>query len=627
MIPDEVVEEVRARADLVEVVGESVPLKRSGKDWKGRCPFHEDRTPSFYVVPAKGFYTCFGCGASGDVFDFVMKRAGLDFVEAVKQVGSRFGVEVREVGREEEAVDPFRSHYEANAFAREHYRSRLTDPEGGRRAREYLEERGIDGATAERFGMGFAPDEWRGLREAAAVHGIPDDLLLEVGLVTTSERSPEPYDRFRNRIVFPVESVSGKVIAFGGRVLGTSGKGIPKYLNSPESPIYHKGGHLYALGWNRHAIRKEGVALVVEGYMDVVALAAAGVGHAVATLGTALTPEQARLLRRYTDRALLLFDSDDAGLRATFRGADILLAAGIHPSVVTLPRGEDPDTVVRSEGEEGLRRYLEGALDVMDRKLQLLDEKGFFGSIDRIRVAVDKLLPTIRAAVDPALRDIYVSKVAERTGVRRRTLDEELERSPAPAAAGAGGGWGDRTHHGGGSAGDPRGLTAGRGGGSGGRRSRTIPARGAERELLLVLLRARDWMDRALERIGPEEFRDPVWRTIFQALVEDPEMVAPPPGMEEEAARRLGELLASPEELEHTERIFEDSLRSLQDRAMQERQDRLMERLQAEADPEERRRLAQALQALRKERPGRWRVGRRGSPREPGDDIPTKEGV
>ena len=611
MIPDEVVEEVRARADLVEVVGESVPLKRSGKDWKGKCPFHEDRTPSFYVVPAKGFYNCFGCGASGDVFDLVMKRTGLDFIETVKQVGARFGVEVREVGRTEEAEDPLRSHHEANAFAREYYRSRLAHPEEGKRGRAYLQERGIDQETSDRFGLGFAPDEWRGLREAAAVHEIPDELLLEVGLITTSERSSEPYDRFRNRIIFPIESVSGKVVAFGGRVLGGAGKGVPKYLNSPESPVYHKGQQLYALGWNRHAIRKEGVALVVEGYMDVVALSAGGVDHAVATLGTALTPEQAHLLKRYTQRALLLFDSDEAGLRATFRGADVLLAAGIHPSVVTLPRGEDPDTLIRKEGAKGLRRYLDGALDVMDRKLQLLDEKGFFGSIERIRLAVDKLLPTIRAAVDPSLRDIYVSRVAERTGVRRETLEVEIRSRPSSSSIGGGsppGNGGDGHGRGGTRAPESPGSGPGRTAktvGGRGKQTRVIPPLGAERTLLLVLLRARDWMDRALERIGPEEFRDPVWRAIFQALVENPELAAPSPDMGEEEARRLDELLASPEELDHTGQIFEDCIRSLQDRAVRERRGELMARLQAEADPEERRRLAQALQELSRERPGR----------------------
>ena len=330
MISDGVVDEVRLRADLVEVVGEVVPLKRSGKDWKGQCPFHEDRSPSFYVVPDKGFYKCFGCGEAGDVFSFLMKRQGMEFLDAVRHLGERYGVEIREV-KGKEAEDPHRALYEANAFACEWFRARLLDPEVGQVARAYLEGRGIGAEVWERFSIGYAPDDWRQLRDAAAKHGIGDDLLIEVGLLTTSERSREPYDRFRGRVIFPIESSSGRIVGFGGRVLDGGGPGVPKYLNSPESPIYHKGALLYGLSWNRNAIRREGVALIVEGYMDVVALASAGIENAVAALGTAITDDHARLINRYTGKALLLFDSDAAGEKASFRAADILLAWGIHP--------------------------------------------------------------------------------------------------------------------------------------------------------------------------------------------------------------------------------------------------------------------------------------------------------
>jgi len=600
MIRDEVVEEVRARADLVEVVSEKVDLKRSGKDWKGRCPFHEDRTPSFYVVPVKGFYTCFGCGASGDVFDFIMRQEGMEFVEAVKHLGARYGVDVPELSaRDEASEDPLRLHYEANAFAREYFQRCLNDPEGGAGARAYLDARGIDENTRERFGIGFAPDAWRGLREAAGVHGIPDWILEEVGLLTRSERSPEPYDRFRNRILFPIESGTGRVLGFGGRVLGAVASGVPKYLNSPETVLYHKGEHLYALGWNVHAIRKEGVALLTEGYMDVVSLAAGGVGHAVAVLGTALTPEQARLLRRYAPRVVLLFDSDEAGLKATFRAADILLAVGIHPAVATLPKGEDPDSLIRKAGKKGIQEVLDAALDVVDRKLQLLDEKGFFRTIDGVRVAVDKLLPTLRATIDPTLRDIYVSRVSERCGVRRETLEEELEGPSAPSPS-----RGPRPEPGG-----ARGGSMGQGPQASGERpaprTRGLPPLGAERKLLLVLLRSRDWVDRALERIGPEEFQDPAWRAIFHALLEDPGLTAPPPGMSETPAARLEELLSSTEDLEHTERIFEDCLWALQDRALRARQKEVRARLETETDSEVREDLMRQLQQLSRERGGR----------------------
>ena len=220
MIPDEQVEEVRARSDIVAVIGEFVPLTRAGKDYRALCPFHEEKTPSFYVVPSKGFYKCFGCGESGDVFSFLMKRMGLDFTEAVKYAGRKAGVRVREVKARPEFLDPNRHLHEANAFAREYYRERLTGEDTGEAARRYLERRGIGAEVAELFGIGFAPDEWHGLRTAAARHGIDDATLLDAGLVTTSERSEEPYDRFRGRIVFPIEGLTGKVIAFGGRLFG-----------------------------------------------------------------------------------------------------------------------------------------------------------------------------------------------------------------------------------------------------------------------------------------------------------------------------------------------------------------------------------------------------------------------
>ena len=603
MIPDEVVEEVRARADLIEVVGESVQLTRSGKDWKGKCPFHDDRTPSFYVVPDKGFYNCFGCGESGDLFAFVMKRTGMEFLDAVRHLGERFGVEIREVNSAgADGEEPFRLHYEANALAQAWFRGRLLDPAAGERARKYLEGRGIDDATAERFGVGWAPDDWHGLGGAASKHGFSEDLLLEIGLLTTSERSAEPYDRFRGRLVFPIESVVGRVVAFGGRVLDGGGKGHPKYLNSPESPIYRKSEVLYGLGWNRNAIRREGCALVVEGYMDVVALAASGVTHAVATLGTAMTDEHAQLLARYAKKVLLLFDSDEAGLRATFRAADALLAHGVHPSVVTFPPGEDPDTVVRAEGKDGLERYVDSAVDVLDRKLQLLDENGYFGSIDRVRIAVDKLLPTLRATKDSTLRDIYTSRVAERTGVRRETLEAEVVKGQDGLARA-----GRTLPHG-------PGRQDTRSGRAGGRLRPNLSRLGAERQLLLMLLRSRGWLDRALERIGPGEFREPAYRAIFEALVENPGLEGPTEGLLPEAALAFEGLLGDPQDVEHPQQAFLDCLSVLEDRALQKQYDELERDLRAAGSEEDKRKLLEQLDELRRVRRGRWNVVRREGP-------------
>jgi DNA primase len=386
--------------------------------------------------------------------------------------------------------------------------------------------------------LGYAPDEWRALRDAATKLGLDEDLLVEVGLLGRRERDNEAYDRFRGRIIFPIEGLSGKVIAFGGRILdGADRKDAPKYLNSPESPIYHKGRNLYGMSWARHAIRREESAVVVEGYMDVVSLAAHGFENVVAPLGTAMTPEQAKLLGRYTQRIFLLFDSDAAGLKATFRAGDVLLEESLHPAVVTLPPGEDPDTMVRRHGSDALRRHLDDAVDVLDRKLQILSEKDFFSSIERTREAVDRLLPTLRAAADPALRDIYVAKVADRTGVRRETLEAELRKAPAGVSR-------------------PRAEapSAPRPG------APRMPKPGGERTLLLLMTKSADYVERAGERLGTEDFVDPAYRAIFQALLDEPELRSPPTSMDPVAAQRLQELLDDPEELAHAGRVFDDAV-------------------------------------------------------------------
>lgn len=546
MIPDPVVEEVRARADIVEIVGEHVPLKRAGKEFRALCPFHTEKTPSFYVVPSKGFYKCFGCGESGDVFTFLMKRQGLEFQDAVRVLAARVGVEIpdeRAVRREEDAHRAVR---EAVAFAADYYRRTLWESAAGERARRYLAGRGIEREAAERFQLGAAPDEWRALRDAARKHGIADEVLLDAGLIKRSERSEEPYDRLRDRLVFPICDVAGRVVAFGGRVLGRAAEAVPKYLNSPDTPIYRKGHLLYGLNWARGAIRRDGAALVVEGYMDYVSLAARGLENVVAGLGTAITPEQAGLLARYSRTAYLLYDSDPAGLRATFRAGDALLRAGVHPLVVTLPPGEDPDSVVRAGGAQALRPSLDGAVDVLERKLQILAEHGYLEGADGLRRALDRLLPTLRAAADPALRDIYVARVAERTGVRRETLEAELApgggRTPRPARR------------------EPAAPPAG-----GGRGKAREEQWAAERLLLTLLLADPSRVEPAANAVRAEEFRDPLHRQLFELLVRNgvpagDEDVA---GLSPEARARLLELRRERPAVTDGDQMFADVVASL----------------------------------------------------------------
>jgi DNA primase len=502
VVREGLVEEIRDRADLVDICGEFMSLKKVGKSFRGPCPLHGGDDPNFSIVPDQQIFKCFVCGEGGDVFSFVMKHLGHDFPEAVRWVGERVGIQVPD--REEETEDPHAAIREAVSFAEEWFRERLRSEEG-EPARRYLEGRGIQRETAEEYALGYAPDSWRALREAAHDRGLGDRVLEESGLLARSDRADEPYDRFRNRLVFSIQDLRDRPVGFGGRDL--SGRDdAPKYINSPESPIFQKGRTLYALNWARHAIRRQEFAVVVEGYTDVLSLHTRGMDTAVAPLGTALTGEQAGTLARYADTAYLIYDSDFAGQRATFRSGDALLAEGVHPMVVTLPPGEDPDSLVRKEGVDALLGYLDDAVDVLDRKLQLLEEKGFLDSTRGRRQALDKLLPTLRAVSDDALRDLYLNTARDRLGFSEDTLVSEIAREEARR----------------------RSLMNRRRTSAREKVSSIVPSRlrgqrVAERDLLLLLYRddAGDLMQRAREAgLEPDHFQHTRFRDVYRGMVE-----------------------------------------------------------------------------------------------------------
>jgi DNA primase len=557
MVRDELVEEIRERAEIVELLGEYTSLKRSGRTWRGPCPLHGGEGPNFSVDPARGLFKCFVCGEGGDVFGFFMKHLGLDFPSAVRHVGARAGIEVPE--DREVREDPWGALREVVAFAEEWFGEQLRDESAGRAARRYLTQRGFEEADLDRFGLGWAPDQWRALRDAAAARGIDDEPLLETGLLATSERAEEPYDRFRGRLIFSIRDLRDRPIAFGGRILVPEAEGIPKYINSPESPIFHKGRTLYGLNWARHEIRREDASLLCEGYMDVLALHRGGFRTAVAPLGTALTREQAELLRRYGRRVFLLYDSDPAGLKATFRAGDALLAAGAHPMVVTLPPGEDPDSLLRRSGSDALSELLEDAVDVLERKLQILERQGYLESIEGRRRAVDGLLSTLRSVQDPALRDLYLGRAAERTGVRRDTLVSEVAREQAREAS-------------------PRFQRQSRQGdpGTDTRDPDSLQVFGseadvaAERGLLLLILRDPTLADRSAEHgLEPGHFREPAFRSIYVALQaagfeRDVESLASTLGGAE--AEMLVRLSEDSTEIMHPGEVYEEALRRLLNR-------------------------------------------------------------
>jgi DNA primase len=502
VIPDEVIEQVRDASDLVGLVGEAVPLKRTGADWRGPCPFHGGTHRNFAVIPRKGLYYCYVCHESGDVFTWLMKRAGLDYPSAVREAGRRAGIVVPERA-ERQGPDPREPLFGALAVAQEWFAARLREGADAETARAYLEARDLPLAAAAELGLGYAPPD-RSFPAAMAELGVGQEVLLEAGLlVRRDDGSVGP--RFRGRLLFPIRDLRGRVVAFGGRLLGP---GEPKYLNSPESPVFHKGGTLYHLHEARHAIRREGEAIVVEGYFDALRLALAGVEHVVAPLGTALTGEQAALLRRYAGAVVLLYDSDAAGLRATFRSGDECLRHGLRVRVATLPGGEDPDSLVRAGGAAALAPLLRDAVDVLERKIQLLERKGWFTDVARRRDALDRLLPTVRAAADPIARDLYVGRVAEATGVSRPVLEQDLAQRPElppppPAARGPDAGHPVRR---------PEALRRPR------RRGALIEA-----GLLQLLIRDPSWLARARSEVPPDRFEVPVFRHLYERMLAVPE--------------------------------------------------------------------------------------------------------
>ncbi len=540
MIPDEVVDEVRQAADIVQLIGEYVDLRRTGSDYRGPCPFHQGKHRNFSVSPKRERYYCFVCHEGGDVFDFARKRLGLDFVGAVKHVGQRFGVDVRENESRRQEPDDRERLWEANAAAADWFRVRLWEDDVGREARSYLEAREITREVADQFGLGFASRDADSLISHLHTLGFTDDVLLDAGLLFQREEDGDVRPRFRGRLIFPILDASGRHVGFGGRLLGT---GEPKYLNSPESRVYSKARLLYGLNWAKNAIRRAERAILVEGYFDVLRVAASGLPNVVAPLGTSLTEEQAKLLRRYTTTAYLLYDGDAAGMKASFRAGDVLLREGFAVMVVSLPEGEDPDTFVRKHGAAALDTQLEAAVDVVERKIQELARRGYFGDLRHKRQALDKLIPTIRATADPLMRELYMSRIAEVADVGKQLLAREVGEGPdrgAPRRAGSANERALRRVHGG--TPDPPASPRF----EQGRYTRAVAAQGSERELVRVMLLQPSQVEYVVERIASEEFLNPVYRRIFLALLQhagDGDITEVLAALDAEAAAVAGDLV------------------------------------------------------------------------------------
>jgi DNA primase len=423
MIPQETIERIRDSADLVAIIGETVKLRRVGSDFRGPCPFHGGKNPNFSVSTRNNTYHCFKCGESGDVFTYLQKHGGMDWPTAVRNAADRAGIAIIETrGARDDAKDLREPVWALLGAAVALFRELLWSTDGSA-AQAYLANRGLDREACDRFDIGYAPQDADVLRARLGALGYNELQLLDAGLLVKREDDGKVRARFRNRLMFPISDAAGHPVGFGGRLLGP---GEPKYLNSSDSPVFSKGQLLYGLQWAKNSLRKEDQALVVEGYMDVIRCHLAGATHAVAGLGTALTEGQAQLLMRYTRNVFLLYDSDEAGQKATFRAGQVLLAQKAAVRVVTLPEGDDPDTFLVKYGRGGLDRAIHAGTDVFERQLQLLDQKGWFADLSKARRAIDKLLPTLRAALDDVTRSLYVARLSELSRVPTSVIEAEV---------------------------------------------------------------------------------------------------------------------------------------------------------------------------------------------------------
>ncbi len=426
-ISEQVIEEVRSRSDIVAIISEYVALKRRGHSYVGLCPFHSERTPSFNVVPDKQIFHCFGCQAGGDVFRFVQLRENLNFPESVRLLAERAGVSIdddrspaerlreKEQERLRQALD----------WAARFFQYELRQP-SGKAALEYLQRRGLQDESLVRFGLGSSPDGWDHLYRLMTRRGFEPDTLVKAGLIQPRPKGGGYYDRFRGRVIFPIWDIRGRVIGFGGRAL-EDGKG-PKYLNSPESPLFDKGRNLYALHLAKGNIREQDQAVIVEGYMDVIACHQAGVTNVVASLGTALTADQGKLLLQQTPRVVIAYDSDAAGQNATLRGLEILGGLGCQVSVLSLPEGKDPDEFLRSHDAESFRRLTAEAQPLVQFRLdRLLQRYGSSTPEGKAQVAKGAA-PVLAAIADEVRRSEYIRWLADRLGVSEQDLRLDLKK-------------------------------------------------------------------------------------------------------------------------------------------------------------------------------------------------------
>ena len=432
LFPQQFLDDLKLQANILQVVQEYVPLKRAGTSYKGNCPFHNEKTPSFTVNPEKGFFHCFGCHVGGDVFKFLELHEKVGFQDAVKMLAQKFGVALPELAAGEGGDDARRDSalreglLKAHEIAVAYFTEQLAAPAGGR-ARAQLAERGVTQQTIDQLGLGFAPGSRDGLKQRLLKQGFAQGVLLQSGLIVQRE-SGEAVDRFRNRLMVPICRDTGSVIAFGGRQMDAD-QGGPKYLNSPETPIYSKSRTLYGLSLTKAQIRKVGFAVLVEGYFDFAQVFQSQAAPAVASCGTALTPQQAQLLRRFTSKVVLSFDPDAAGLGAAVRSCELLVAEGFDVNVLVLDKGEDPDTFIRRKGGDQYRDRLKSSRPYLEYLLDQAAEGLDLNHDDNRRQFLGKMLTVAARIPDAAARDQFADRIAHKARITEDVVRAEIRKA------------------------------------------------------------------------------------------------------------------------------------------------------------------------------------------------------
>ncbi len=525
---DSTLEEIKSRIDIVDLISDYVSLKKAGQNWKGLCPFHTEKTPSFTVSPAKQIYHCFGCGNGGDIFTFLVRSESLSFPEALNMLAKRAGVTLKErpadTVKAGEKETLFHIHKDAVVFFQQHL---LKDT----RASGYLKGRGIDGDIQKTFSLGYAPNSWNALLHYLTRKGYKPEDIKKTGIVTQGTKGV--YDTFRDRIMFPIFDLKGDVIAFGGRSINGN---EPKYLNSPETPIFSKSRILYGLSHAKDAVKKAGYVLIMEGYLDVISASMYGYANSVAPLGTACTKEHGKLIKRFVEDAIIVFDSDAAGIKAAKNAAGILLESGLNVQVLSIPDNEDPDGYLRKKGKAAFQDLIDHPFTIIEFIMHQKADK---------RAKAREAIETILKVPDRILQGTYMKMLAEKLNVEERYVREELQRIKKQF---------QRTHH------APAAETK--------PKPRRIPK--YEAYIIKLLLQLPELSDEVYKNVSDDDFKDPVIRSIFNRIKEGTaefnQLLSRCEGEEKDflTAMTLNEDFDNPE-FEHPEKALKDCINRIRE--------------------------------------------------------------